>query len=97
MGNITKLKTISQTLRVDNSGDNSRQFDITANVVVSADNGITSISTGTVSKDGMSLASFEKYSESMFNVSFVSDADTSAILEAVNAFIKSVVSELSEQ
>ena len=86
---FTKLN--SANVSANNSVDESKVYDITANVNVN-ENKVSSIDNGRVSKDGVEVASFSKWGENNSNKSFygVSDEEQNVLLNEINAFCRNV-------
>lgn len=86
---FTKLN--SANVSANNSVDESKVYDITANVNVN-ENKVSNIDNGRVSKNGVEVASFSKWGENNSNKSFygVSDEEQSVILNEINAFCRNV-------
>lgn len=86
---FTKLN--SANVSANNSVDESRVYDITANVNVN-ENKVSNIDNGRVSKNGVEVASFSKWGENNSNKSFygVSDEEQCVILNEINAFCRNV-------
>lgn len=81
----------SANVSANNSVDESKVYDITANVNVN-ENKVSSIDNGRVSKDGVEVASFSKWGENNSNKSFygVSDEEQCIILNEINTFCRNV-------
>lgn len=86
---FTKLN--SANVSANNSVDESKVYDITANVNVN-ENKVSNIDNGRVSKNGVEVASFSKWGENNSNKSFygVSDEEQCVILNEINAFCRNV-------
>lgn len=87
-------KTIRNVLyTIDNSTDESRVYDITADVSVYEQTRVESISSGTILKDNVTVANFSCYGNvDNINVQYtgVELAQQSTILEAIISFITSI-------
>lgn len=81
----------SANVSANNSVDESKVYDITANVNVN-ENKVSNIDNGRVSKNGVEVASFSKWGENNSNKSFygVSDEEQCVILNEINAFCRNV-------
>lgn len=86
---FTKLNSVN--VSANNSVDESKVYDITANVNVN-ENKVSNIDNGRVSKNGVEVASFSKWGENNSNKSFygVSDEEQCIILNEINAFCRNV-------
>ena len=86
---FTKLN--SANVSANNSVDESRVYDITANINVVGGK-VSNIDSGVVTKNGVEVASFSKWGENNSNKSFygVSDEEQSIILNEINAFCRNV-------
>lgn len=86
---FTKLN--SANVSANNSVDESKVYDITANVNVN-ENKVSNIDNGRVSKNGVEVASFSKWGGNNSNKSFygVSDEEQCIILNEINAFCRNV-------
>ena len=91
-------KTIKNVLyTIDNSTDESRVYDITADVSVYEQTRIDSISSGNISKDNVPVANFSCYGNTdNINVQYtgVELAQQSTILEAIVSFVTSIKEQL---
>ena len=86
---FTKLN--SANVSANNSEDEARVYDITANINVVGGK-VSNIDSGVVTKDGVEVASFSKWGENNSNKSFygVSDEEQCIILNEINAFCRNV-------
>ena len=84
----SKFQIESMTLRVNNSKDADRAYDI--NVGISRQgNGSTVIENGSASKNGTMAASFNSYGDGNHNFTFYCSAsEQPAALAAINEFIE---------
>lgn len=86
-------RVLNANVRVSNSVDESRLYDITADVNVNG-NGIDNFNSGTVNKlEGGTVATFNSYGKSSMTISYTETQDTNIqeeILRAVNLFIADV-------
>lgn len=77
----------SASVRVNNSGMENREYEITASVKHNGKE-VIEIESGSISKNGKSVASFNSYGDGNCNFTFyVPAAEQPAALEAINAFI----------
>lgn len=90
METIIIKERLSTTMRVDNSGDSERSYDIAARIQCSKE-GVTSIFDGLVSIGGKTVGSFNNYGAEL-SINFVSDSDNGPVLSAVTQFINKVKS-----
>lgn len=90
---FTKLN--SANVSANNSEDEARVYDITANINVVGGK-VSNIDSGVVTKDGVEVASFSKWGENNSNKSFygVSDEEQCIILNEINAFCRNVNEKL---
>lgn len=97
MEKVTYVKVNSANVRMDNSVDAEKVFDIACNVNASGEY-INSYDSGEVREGDVTIATFSRYGESNFNLSFqTSDATKMcSIVTAVNAFIADVNEYVSE-
>lgn len=94
-----EFKTLnSANVTADNSVDNERRYEITANVNI---NGIKvdNISGGRVIKEGVEVASFSKWGESNTNFSFngVDAVEMCSIITEVTAFCANVTEKVTNE
>lgn len=91
MSKIKYMALNSANVKVNNSADDARSYDIEANVNV-AGNNVTGNIDGRVTTDGAEKASFSSWGEGMMHVSYtnVSAEEQCNVLNAINAFILSV-------
>ena len=85
------IKLNSANVSANNSVDEVRVYNITANINVVGGK-VSSIDSGVVTKDGVEVASFSKWGENNSNNSFygVSDEEQCVILNEINAFCRNV-------
>lgn len=90
---FTKLN--SANVSANNSEDEARVYDITANINVVGGK-VSNIDSGVVTKNGVEVASFSKWGENNSNKSFygVSDEEQCVILNEINAFCRNVNEKL---
>lgn len=90
---FTKLN--SANVSANNSEDEARVYDITANINVVGGK-VSNIDSGVVTKNGVEVASFSKWGENNSNKSFygVSDEEQCIILNEINAFCRNVNEKL---
>lgn len=82
----------SANLRIDNSVDTDREYDIAANVNIESNNVVNNIDSGSVMKNGMDVASFSSSSNENLWIDFrsVDASEQCAVITAVNSFIASI-------
>lgn len=85
--NTEKIKAVSKTLNVTNSPDADRTADISAFVRYSNENTVEGIDSGTVIKDGVMIATFNRWGEDSLNVNFQGQADKATTLAIIEDFI----------
>ena len=81
---------ISAMVRMDNSLDEARAYDIASNVNIGSDKKAQSFDGGTVTKDGAQVAIFSCWGgRGNLSISYqgVEPAEQAAVLEAVTAFM----------
>ena len=88
---VQKVKTNSSNELFNNLNDESRAYDIEANVNV-ADGNVTNVDSGNVRKNGFQVANFNWWGENHLNIVYqgVNVEERNAINEAVDAFINEV-------
>lgn len=88
----------SANVTADNSVDNERRYEITANVNING-NKVDNISGGRVIKEGVEVASFSKWGESNTNFSFnvVDAVEMCAIITEVTAFCADVTEKVTNE
>ena len=94
-----EFKTLnSANVTADNSVDNERRYDITANVNING-NKVDNISGGRVIKEGIEVASFSKWGENNTNFSFngVDSLEMCAIITDVTAFCANVSEKVTNE
>lgn len=89
------IKLNSANVSANNSEDEARVYDITANINVVGGK-VSNIDSGVVTKDGVEVASFSKWGENNSNKSFygVSDEEQNVLLNEINAFCRYVNEKL---
>lgn len=89
------IKLNSANVSANNSVDEVRVYNITANINVVGGK-VSSIDSGVVTKDGVEVASFSKWGENNSNKSFygVSDEEQNVLLNEINAFCRYVNEKL---
>lgn len=88
-----KIKALnSANLRMDNSVDTDREYEISANANIDSTNTVVSIENGSVMKEGMEIASFSSYGEDNLSINYnnVKQEEHCTIINAVNSFIGNV-------
>lgn len=95
MEKIDFIKLNSANVSANNSVDEVRVYNITANINVVGGK-VSSIDSGVVTKDGVEVASFSKWGENNSNKSFygVTDEEQCIILNEINAFCRYVNEKL---
>ena len=88
---VQKVKTNSSNELFNNLNDESRVYDIEANVNV-ADGNVINVDGGNVRKNGYQVANFNWWSENHLNIVYqgVNVDERNAINEAVDVFINEV-------
>lgn len=97
-GNIKVEALIEKQERMSNANDSERAFDVSANVRTS-NAGVGNIDNGTVTKDGIQLASFNSYGGNSLNINYaggIEGVDRAAVLAAIEQFIADVKAEGGE-
>lgn len=98
MSKIDFVKLNSANVAADNSVDETKMYDINANVNIQGET-VVSIDSGMVKKDGMDVASFSKWGENSLNINFMTTEpmEMCNIINAVSAFCGDVADELKKQ
>lgn len=93
---FTQLNSANVT--ADNSVDNERRYEITANINING-NKVDNISGGRVIKEEVEVASFSKWGESNTNFSFngVDAVEMCAIITEVTAFCANVTEKATNE
>lgn len=88
---VQKVKTNSSNERFNNLNNESRVYDIEANVNV-ADNNVNNVDSGNVRKNGFQVANFNWWGENHLNIVYqgVNVEERNSINEAVDVFINEV-------
>ena len=89
----------SANVRYNNASDDSRVYDIEANVRIVDSTRVQSVDGGFVKKDGKAVCTFSTYSEGQMNTNLqnVSDVmEMCAILQAINTFVLGVIEEVKK-
>lgn len=88
----------SANVKVNNSGDAEKTYDIEANANVSQNSEVSNIESGRVSLDGTEKATFNSWGDNMLNISYsnVEAEEQCAIISAVNAFIQNLKSHVAD-
>ena len=86
---MAKVKVESYQLRVNNSEDETRKYDIACSLNVN-NNEVTNIDSGNVIKDGVSVADFNRWDATNLNVTYrgITAEEQCAVNNAINEFIK---------
>lgn len=98
--NVKIVNLISALVRMDNSTDESRTYDIAANVGISGSgNQVNNFDTGTVEKEGVQVAVFSCYGgQGNLSISYqgIEPAEQVQVLEAVSGFMQEVEQAVQE-
>lgn len=99
MNNKIKVEALIEKLeRMSNANDSGRAFEGSANVKTA--NGVVgNIDNGTVTKDGIQLASFNSYGGDALRIDYaggIDSSDRAAVLAAIEQFIADVKAEGGE-
>lgn len=88
----------SAQVKVNNSVDTEKVYDIVANVNIS-NNIVNSIDSGSVKKDDIIIATFSSWSENNLNVNYqnASASEYCDVLEAITSFISDVKTKVSTE
>lgn len=92
MEKVTIKSLNSANLRMDNSVDADREYNIAANVNIDSGSVVNSIDSGNVIKEGIEIATFNAYSDNNLQINFnnVAASEQCTIITSVNAFIADV-------
>lgn len=92
MEKVTIKSLNSANLRMDNSVDADREYNIAANVNIDSGNVVNNVDGGSVMKDGMEIASFSSSSTENLQINFnnVAASEQCTIITSVNTFIADV-------
>lgn len=92
MEKVTIKSLNSANLRMDNSVDADREYNIAANVNIDSGSVANSIDSGNVIKEGIEIATFNAYSDNNLQINFnnVAASEQCMIITSVNAFIADV-------
>lgn len=92
MNKVTIKSLNSANLRMDNSVDADREYNIAANVNIDSGSVVNSIDSGNVIKEGIEIATFNAYSDNNLQINFnnVATSEQCTVITAVNAFIADV-------
>ena len=93
---VTLEKVNSAIIKVNNSKDESKVYDMSANLSVNGAN-VTSVNDGVVMKGEERKANFYRYSEENLNIQFLTAdvMEMCAIINAVNGFIGDCVAAVA--
>lgn len=95
-----KYQTLrSAVVTMNNSVDEYRSYEISANVNVKADKTVGSIDNGVVRELNTTegnIATFNAWSDTNKNYSFTKECDECAVIEAITAFIADVKAKVAE-
>lgn len=88
----------SANVKVNNSGDLSKTYDIEANANVTQNSIVSNIDSGRVTLDGVEKASFNSWGDNMLNINYnnVDSDEQCTIISAVNAFIQDLKNHVAE-
>lgn len=92
MEKVTIKALNSANLRMDNSVDTAKVYDISCNVNIDSGNTVTSVESGSVLKDGIEVATFSSGGTDNLQIGYnsVKQEEQCAIINVVNEFISSV-------
>lgn len=95
---VTIKSLNSANVRLDNSVDADRVYDIEANVNISTGNYVQSIDSGSVKKEMNEVATFSSWGSDNLQINYngVKAEEQCAIITAVNQFIESVSDKVAE-
>lgn len=99
MSKIKFEKLTSAGIKTTNALDESRAYNIEAQVNIKDSNVLKSIEGGYVRKDGITLCTFSKYGNDNLNTNFQNVSDIMVmcgILQTVDAFINEVTQKVTE-
>ena len=93
---IQKVKTNSSNELYNNLNDDSRVYDIEANINI-ADGVMNNVDSGVVKKNGVRVANFNWWDENRLNITYqgVDVAERNDINVAVDTFVKEVKNEIN--
>lgn len=88
MAKVVLEQVNSANVRVNNSSDDERVYDITQSMEVRGDN-VVNISDGTVKQNGVVKANYQRWSENNMSVQFQTNnsIEMCGIVNAINEFI----------
>ena len=94
-----KFETLkSAVVKMNNSVDVARSYEISANVNVQSGNTVGTIDNGVIRELGVdegNIATFNAWSDTNANYSFNKECDKCDVIEAIDAFIADVKSEVA--
>lgn len=94
-----KFESLSEaTIKTTNSVDETKVYDISANVRITDTTHVSSVEGGYVKKDGKTVCTFSTYNEGQLNTNFQNVYDVSemcAILQAISDFMGAVNDEVA--
>ena len=98
MNKVTIKSLNSANVRMDNSADAERVYDIAANVNIESGNTLSNIDSGTVRREANELATFGSWGSGNLQINYngVSAEEQCAIITAVNQFIAAARSKAAE-
>ena len=93
---VQNIKTNSSNELYNNLNDDSRVYDIEANINI-ADGVINNVDSGVVKKNGVRVANFNWWDENRLNITYqgVDVAERNDINVAVDTFVKEVKNEIN--
>lgn len=94
MEKVTYKELVSAQVRMDNSVDTGRTYDIRADVEIAGDTA-QNFNNGEATKDGATAATWTCYGGTL-NVTFYAQQDGAAVLAALNAFIDEAKAKAAE-
>lgn len=95
MEKVTYKELVSAKVRMDNSVDTGRTYDIRAEVEISG-NAVQDFGNGEATKDGATAATWTCYGGTL-NVTFYTQQDGADVLAALNAFIADAKAKAAEE
>ena len=98
MERIKYVAVQSAVIKIDNSVDTERVYNISGNASINAEGNLISIDMGVVEKDGTQGAGFNRWSDTNMGITYqnVEDAEKATILLAVTDFINAAKTYVDE-
>lgn len=94
-----KFESLSEaTIKTTNSVDETKVYDISANVRITDTTHVSSVEGGYVKKDGKTVCTFSSYNENQMSTNFQNVSDVTemcSILQAVSDFVATVADEVA--